>query len=168
MPTNIVSLYLVRHAVAEERGPKWPNDDLRPLTERGARRFAAAAAGLVALDGPPDEIFTSPLVRARQTADLLVKAARGKVPVHVIDTLAPEQEPDDAIAAIKRRWKGDRIAVVGHEPDLGELAAHLLDSESPFTFKKGGACRIDLARGRTHRAARLVWFLPPNILRQLR
>ncbi|HET9361040.1 MAG TPA: phosphoglycerate mutase family protein, partial [Vicinamibacterales bacterium] len=64
-------LYLVRHAIAAERGEAWPDDDTRPLTERGIARFKEGVAGLGRLDAVIDEILTSPLVRARQTADLL-------------------------------------------------------------------------------------------------
>src|SRR5262249_8330961 len=63
-------VYLVRHAIAEERGPKWPDDTLRPLTERGKRRFATGAAGFASLEEAPDRILTSPLVRAKQTAEI--------------------------------------------------------------------------------------------------
>ena len=61
-------LYLVRHAIAAERGSEWPDDTKRPLTERGISRFKEAVKGLRHLDVTVDEIFTSPLVRARQTA----------------------------------------------------------------------------------------------------
>jgi phosphohistidine phosphatase len=64
-------LYLVRHAIAADRGSEWPDDNKRPLTERGINRFKEAVKGLRHLDVQIDEIFTSPLVRARQTADLL-------------------------------------------------------------------------------------------------
>ena len=98
-------LYLVRHAVAEERGPAWPDDTLRPLTERGQRRFARAATGFVRLEGVPDSILTSPLVRARQTAEiagestaearlgkmLAVTAEAFRTPVPVGTTLAATQ-----------------------------------------------------------------------------
>ena len=67
-------LYLVRHAVAEERGPAWPDDSQRPLTEEGAKRWRRQAAGLAALEARPDLILTSPFTRARQTADLLAAA----------------------------------------------------------------------------------------------
>jgi phosphohistidine phosphatase SixA len=57
-------LYIVRHAIAAERGSEWPNDDKRPLTDRGIQRFKAEVAGLRSLDVSIDEVITSPLIRA--------------------------------------------------------------------------------------------------------
>ena len=71
-------LYIVRHAIAAERGDDWPDDDKRPLTEKGIVRFKDELAGLRWLDVGLDEIFTSPLVRAKQTADLLAAGISGK------------------------------------------------------------------------------------------
>jgi len=67
-------LYLVRHAVAEERGADWPDDSQRPLTAEGSKRWRREAHGLAALGARPDLILTSPFTRARQTADLLAAA----------------------------------------------------------------------------------------------
>ena len=69
-----MEIYLIRHAIAEERGDDWPDDDDRPLTEEGIRRFEEAARGLLEFDAHPVRILTSPLVRARQTAELLAAA----------------------------------------------------------------------------------------------
>ena len=65
-------LYLVRHAIAAERGEDWPDDDKRPLTARGVARFKESVDGMRRLGVEVDEIFTSPLVRAKQTADVLL------------------------------------------------------------------------------------------------
>ena len=86
-------LYLVRHAIAAERGDEWPDDTKRPLTERGISRFKEAVGGLKRLDVAIDEIFTSPLVRARQTADLLAAGVDGKPTVKMLDALAPGHTP---------------------------------------------------------------------------
>ena len=71
-------LYIVRHAIAAERGDDWPDDDKRPLTEKGVVRFKDGLAGLNWLDVGLDEIFSSPLVRAKQTADLLAAGISGR------------------------------------------------------------------------------------------
>ena len=64
-------LYLVRHALAAERGDDWPDDTKRPLTTRGIQRFRDGLPGLTELEMSIEEIFSSPLVRAKQTADIL-------------------------------------------------------------------------------------------------
>jgi phosphohistidine phosphatase len=137
-------LYLVRHAIAAERGEEWPDDTKRPLTERGIARFKEVVAGLRWLDVALDEIITSPLVRAKQTAELLATGIEGKPVVRLLDALAP-----------------------GHEPDLGELAAHLVGASRPMPFRKGGVCRIDVETLTSKRAGTLHWFLPPKALRKL-
>src|ERR1044071_9728086 len=127
-------LYLVRHAIAAERGDEWPDDTKRPLTERGIQRFREAAAGLGALDVRIDEIFTSPLVRAKQTADLLAAALQPRPSVKLLAELAPGHSPPAAMAQLAKVAKRRRIALVGHEPDLGELAAHLIGGKRALPF----------------------------------
>src|SRR5687768_7697299 len=162
------TLYLVRHAIAAERGDDWPDDDQRPLTARGVARFEEATSGLSRLDVVVDEIFTSPLVRAKQTADILAAGVPGKPAVKVLDALSPGHAPATVLAQLARTARRRRIALVGHEPALGELAAHLIGAGRALEFKKGGICRIDLGSLTSKRAASLTWFLPPNVLRQVK
>ena len=160
-------LYVVRHAIAAERGPDWPDDDKRPLTEKGIARFKDGLLGLTWLDVALDEVFTSPLVRAKQTADLLAADISGKPPVKPLAALAPGHSPEEVMTQLARAAKRRRIAVVGHEPGLGELAAHLLGAKRPLPFRKGGVCRIDLQGLAGDRPGSLTWFLTPKMLRQL-
>jgi phosphohistidine phosphatase len=160
-------LYLVRHAIAAERSPEWPDDSKRPLTERGIARFKEVVKGLRHLDVGIDEIFTSPLVRARQTAELLAAGIEGKPPVKVLDALAPGHTSAAVMSALAKAARRRRIALVGHEPELGELAAYLIGAGRSLPFKKGGCCRIDVGSLSSRRAGSLVWFIPPGALRQL-
>jgi phosphohistidine phosphatase len=160
-------LYLVRHAIAAERGDDWPDDTKRPLTERGISRFKESVGGLKELDGIIDEVFTSPLVRARQTADLLAAGVDGRPSVKLLEALAPGTPPATVMAQLAKAAKSRRIALVGHEPDLGELAAFVIGARRPMPFKKGGICRIDVAGLTSKAAGTLVWFVTPKILRKL-
>jgi phosphohistidine phosphatase len=162
-----VELYLVRHAIAAPRGEEWPDDDKRPLTARGIARFKETVEGLRKLGVEVDEIFTSPLVRARQTADLLAAGLPGKPVVRVLDTLAPGHEPRSVLALLARTVRRRRVALVGHEPGLGELAAHLVGAGRALPFKKGGVCRIDLESLTSRRPGALTFFVPPKLLRGL-
>jgi phosphohistidine phosphatase len=159
-------LLVVRHAIAAERGDDWPDDDLRPLTERGVSRFQMALRGLDWVGIEIDEVWTSPLVRARQTAEMLA-AVLGGPPVRALDALAPGHAPEAVAAALDRATRRQRLAVVGHEPGLGELVAWLLGAARPVSFKKGGACRLDVGALSRRGSAELAWFLPPRILRRL-
>jgi phosphohistidine phosphatase len=163
-PTTI---YLVRHAIAAERGEDWPDDDKRPLTARGVARFKEAVAGLSRLDVAVDEIFTSPLVRAKQTAGILAEGLPGKPSLKVIDALSPGHAPGSVLAQLARAARRRRIALVGHEPGLGELAAHLIGAGRALEFKKGGVCRIDVESLSSRRAGALNWFVTPKVLRGL-
>ena len=160
-------LYLVRHALAAERGDDWPDDAKRPLTTNGVSRFREVVEGLAWFDVGLDEIYSSPLVRARQTADLLSAGIDGQPPVRTLEQLSPGHEVADVIAELAKRVKRRRVALVGHEPDLGELAAALLGASRALAFRKGGVCRIDVDRIAPSTPGSLIWFLPPKILRKM-
>jgi phosphohistidine phosphatase len=167
-PTNMrpCELYLVRHAVAAERGDDWPDDTKRPLTTKGVSRFREVVQGLVWLGVGLDEIYSSPLVRAKQTADLLSEGLKERTAVRVVDELSPGHEPSSALAELGKRIKRRRVALVGHEPDLGELAAALIGTPRALPFRKGGVCRIDVDRVGASAHGSLIWFLPPKVLRK--
>src|SRR5919204_6662389 len=84
-----VELYLVRHAIAAERGPNYPDDRERPLTSEGIARFKRAVQGLKDLDVEIDLVLTSPLVRAKHTAELLIAGLDSKPRTEHLDALAP-------------------------------------------------------------------------------
>lgn len=162
-----IELYLVRHAAAAERGPKHPDDRLRPLTPEGAQKFRDAVRGLAALDIVVDLVLTSPLVRARETATLLA-AGLGRRPVEEVEALAPGGRPAAIIEVLaSHAAKYRRLALVGHEPDLGELAARLLGARGNVEFKKGAVCAIDLDGATPNGPGTLRWHLPPRVLRGL-
>lgn len=160
-------IYLVRHAVAAERGDAWPDDDQRPLTPRGIARFTEVVNGLVALGLELDEIFTSPLVRARQTAQLLAAGVGGSPKVKLLAGLSPGHAPAAVVAQMCRVAAGRRIALVGHESGLGELAGHLIGAGRALPFKKGGVCRVDIESLTRRRPGTLIWFATPKLLRTL-
>jgi phosphohistidine phosphatase len=164
--TDRMEIYIVRHAIAAERGPQWPDDSKRPLVERGVTRFKEAVDGLVWLDVVIEEIFTSPLVRARQTAELLSGGLPAHPPVQVLDALSPGHSPTEVLRQLGQDSRKRRAALVGHEPGLGELIGHLLGAKTPVPMKKGGVCRVDVD-SLSARAGVLAWLLTPKILRKL-
>jgi phosphohistidine phosphatase len=163
----VYEIHLVRHAIAADRGEEWPDDSKRPLLQRGVERFRETVDGLVWLDVGIDEIFTSPLVRAHQTAELLQSGLPAKPPVRVLDALAPGHGPAAVMEQLSKEARKRRIALVGHEPDLGELGAYLLGTKKPLPFKKGGVCRIDVETLPGSRSGTIAWFLTPKVLRKL-
>jgi phosphohistidine phosphatase len=162
-----LELYLVRHGIAEDRGEDWPDDSKRPLTSSGIAKLRKQARGLVELGVTLDQIVTSPLVRTRQTADVLAEVLKSKPPVATSDALAPAGTPAAVIQEIGRHARKGRIALVGHEPNLGELAAQLIGAKAPLEFKKGGICRIDFEALPPKGIGALRWFVTPKMLRML-
>ena len=163
-----LELYLVRHAIAAERGPAFPDDRLRPLTPAGARRFREAVAGLAAFDVVVDLVVSSPLERAMATAVLLADGLKPKPSVQALEALAPGGKPAAIIEAVSKLAKRHRrIALVGHEPDLGELAARLVGARGAIEFKKGAVCAIEVDGATPGGPGTLRWLLPPRALRAL-
>jgi phosphohistidine phosphatase len=162
-------LYLVRHAIAAERGPNYPDDRERPLTSEGIARFKQAVDGLKDFDVKLDLVLTSPLTRASHTAELLVAGIGGKPRLEALEALAPGGRLTpilDAITKFSKRSK--HIALVGHEPDLGELAARLLRARGTIEFKKGAVACLELDGAMPTGPGTLRWLLPPRALRKIR
>jgi phosphohistidine phosphatase len=163
----MLELYLIRHGVAAERGKEWPDDSKRPLTPDGIARLRKQARGLNAMGIGFDQIVTSPLVRTRQTADVIAEELDEHPPIATSDALAPAGSSASVIQEITRHVRKARVALVGHEPNLGELAAQLIGARTPLEFKKGGICRIDFDMLPPKGSGMLRWFLTPKMLRRL-
>ena len=162
-------LYLVRHAIAAERGANYPDDRERPLTSEGIARFKKVVEGLKDFDVKLDLVLTSPLVRASHTAELLVAGIGGKPRLEPLDALASGGRMTHVLEAIAKYSKKARhIALVGHEPDLGDLAARLLRARGTIQFKKGAICCIELDGAMPNGPGTLRWLLPPRALRKIR
>ena len=167
MVTEEFELYLIRHGVAAERGDAYPDDTKRPLTSQGIQRLRKEAKALIALDVTFDVILTSPLVRTRQTAETIAAAFRNPPPIVNVQALAPGGTHNAIVDELSKQHRRHRIAIVGHEPGIGELAARLMGLRRPLEFKKGAICRIDVAALPPAGPGQLRWFLTPRILRKV-
>jgi phosphohistidine phosphatase len=160
-----MKLLIVRHAAAVPRGTPGISDDDRPLTPRGKAKFRAAARGLARIADRPDLLLTSPLPRAKATAEIAALAFK-RVEPRMEPALAGESV-EGIVAALRKLPPAQTVAIVGHEPVLSALLAHFLGARSErLPFRKGGAALVDLPDG-PGAAGRLVWFLKPRILRTL-
>jgi len=173
----MTTLYLCRHAVAAEPVGIMTDAD-RPLTPDGAKKFRKAAHGLVKLLGKREKggrgegerggvthILSSPLVRARQTAEILAEAFA--VPVKVTAALEPPGDLKRLIKEIRGLKNARGVVVVGHEPTLGDWLGELcFDRAGRVELKKGSVAAIEL---NTHTDAKgqLLWLIQPGILRNL-
>ncbi len=160
-----MEIYIVRHAIAEDAPSKGGGDAARALTEEGRQKMKESAAGFAKLDYSIDKILSSPLVRAKQTAEILAKALDGKVEEMV--ELSPGYAPEQVCAKLQSFKKTQSVMLVGHEPNCSLLASYLLEGSSALEiqFKKGAICRIDGSPAR--KSGTLICHLPPQVLREM-
>ena len=155
----MTTLVLMRHGVAEEDHPE--GDTARRLTPEGLERAGLAAEGLVALGMRPDLVLTSPLVRCRQTAELVAGAAG--CPVEDDPRLAPGTSASDLLDLVLEHPDAATIVACTHQPGLTYALADLTGC-GHVGFKRPGAAVIEIEAPRLG-AGRLVAVLPPRILR---
>jgi len=156
-----MQIWLVRHAVVLEPADFAGSDAERPLTEKGVRRFREFAGWLAEATDGPDVILSSPLVRAVQTAELLSKAfGHKKKEVRQDATLGPGCTAH-AILEAAASLKVERVAVVGHQPDLAINTSSLLGG-GEVVFDKGCVAAIELPRLAVG-SGRLLWFVGPKL-----
>jgi phosphohistidine phosphatase len=165
-----MELLIIRHAIAFERDPqRWADDAARPLSPAGFRESRKAAAGLKELCKVPDRLLTSPLIRARQTAEILTEVA-GWPPAKIASELKPG-EGAAAVLTLLAKDRSKRIAIVGHQPDLSALiAACLIEDRGTLSIemkKNAVACLSFDGRVRIGRAS-LKWLATPRMLRGFR
>jgi phosphohistidine phosphatase len=163
-----MELLLVRHAIALPRDPLAGDDALRPLTRRGRRRMRRAARGLRMLVPGVDLICSSPLVRARETAAILGLLYQDAERLES-GALAPGAGAEAVVELLREHSEHDAVALVGHEPDLSELGSWLCAgvSRSVLELRKGAACLIAFESAPGAARGRLLWSLPPRVLRCL-
>ena len=164
----MTELYLIRHGVAEERGEAWPDDAKRPLTQDGMSKLRKSARALKNLGVVLDVIVTSPLVRTRQTAEIFAAGFDPHPHVVSAESLEPGGTVSAVLSDLEKQAKRGHIALVGHEPGIGELAARLVGTRHPIPFKKGAVCRIDVEGLPSPGPGDLRWFLTPKIMRAIR
>ncbi len=155
-------LYLLRHGTAEPREDA-PDDAERALVKKGRAQCAEVAAALARL-GPPARVLTSPLRRARETAEEVIERAGLDCRLVEDAALAPEASLEDALELVTRPGDGPLLAV-GHEPLLSTLAGALAGARAlRLDLKKGGLVELELESRRPPRAV-LLGLLRPGHLR---
>lgn len=162
-----MEICLVRHAIAVDRGtPGYEADALRPLTPKGRDRMREAARGLLEVV-TPQLILTSPLLRARQTAEIVAAAFRLAPPK---ETASLANGDDAALLRELADLDAASVLLVGHEPYMSGTLALLLtgDASSMSTnFKKGAAALVSCSGEPEPGNCWLEWFLPPSTLRAI-
>ncbi|HEX4146914.1 MAG TPA: histidine phosphatase family protein [Pirellulales bacterium] len=158
-------LYIVRHAPAGQHGdPRYPNDSLRPLTRKGQRRFGSLVRRLVRHGLAPSLVVTSPLLRCRQTAEILVARAHEPPKLLERDELAPGAHWADLIDWTSSEG-AEEVAWVGHAPDVDRMTAELIGStDANLSFAKGAIAAIRFPAKIAIGEGELNWLVKPKLI----
>jgi len=163
-------LYIVRHGIASPHGTPGVREEDRALTEEGIHKMREIAAGLRALDYVPGILWSSPLLRAKQTAEILLEFFGKETEFKLVSALAPSGSRPELYRDIGLcSRKHQSLMIVGHQPSLGEIAGEIAwgSAERYVEFKKGGVCAIDLESSEGTPKGSLVSLLTPSILRKI-
>jgi len=161
-----MELFILRHGIAVERGtPGYEDDRIRPLTKKGKEKLYDIARMLIGFNISFDVILSSPLERARQTADIVSEILDLDEHLRFVDALTPGGDEDELLDLLREEYaSAKRILLVGHEPYLSRLISRLLGGEADLeiTLKKGGLCKLDIDLMRYDGCASLEWLLTPK------
>ncbi len=146
-------IYLMRHAEAADATASG-HDEPRPLTARGERQAREIGAALAAAGDRPELILASPLVRTRQTGQLVAGLVGARL--ETWDLLSPGADPERVLAALHdRAGAADTVMLVGHQPDMGALLAHAIGHPHAWPFKKGAVAKVE--------GGTLAWWRTPKL-----
>jgi phosphohistidine phosphatase len=162
-----MKLYLLRHGIAVDRiGGQISSDWERPLTKEGQKETDQVAHGLLRIGVKADLIVSSPLVRARQTAEIVQEVLAKDTELQITEALAPGGTASDLYKFLQPFNHLADVFLVGHEPDITRLAGTLLwaGPELYIAFKKAAVCRIDVVDIPPTSPGILKWFVTPKIL----
>jgi phosphohistidine phosphatase len=163
-----MDLLIIRHGIAEARS-SGGDDDSRRLTDEGRKKMRRGAKGLLRLLPELEALVSSPLVRARETAEILAEAYGG-LAIEETACLEPEREPKELCDWLQARAATGTLAIVGHEPHLSHAASWFLSGlrHSFVELEKGGICLLSFTDEIGGGRARLVFSLTARQLRRMR
>jgi phosphohistidine phosphatase len=162
-----MELVLFRHGIAAPRESHNGPDATRELTEHGRLRTRAAARGLAVMEVEPQVVVSSPLVRARQTAEIVAEVLGVRRPIEIVDELTPGTLTGQVVKRLDAINVGAMV-VVGHGPDIDLLLRMLLDGGVvPMTALKKASAACIACASPVAKAGELRWLLAPRALRAL-
>lgn len=161
-----MDIYILRHAIAVPSGTPGYPDDNRPLTEEGIEKMKKNAGGIAKLINEVDEIISSPLIRALETARITASALKHEKEIIITEHLIAGSRLTGLYNFLLKYESSGSLMLVGHEPHLGYLASNLVGTtESVIEFKKGGICLIEIDKLPPVSPGILKWILTPKQLR---
>ncbi|MEE9225661.1 MAG: phosphohistidine phosphatase SixA [Bacteroidota bacterium] len=165
-----MELYILRHGVANDPAGLYIGKDWeRPLTPKGMKKMKKECRGIRALQLEFDLILTSPLVRARQTAEIVAKAFGLQGKLEDCEHLATGGEHDLLVRQLQSYPQEYRILLVGHEPDLSTFIAMITlgNDDASINLRKGGLCKILIDNPGQGFHGSLEWLVTPKQLQAM-
>src|SRR5215475_6755536 len=159
-------VYFLRHASAGKSTLNAKKDEQRPLDEEGILQARYVGRVLANIDVQVDQIISSPLKRALQTATLVANELAFEAAVQIDDALRPEAEFDQFQTMLARARRYEAVMVVGHNPSLTEFLSKAISGGTEaahIDFKKGAAAKVEM-NGRT---GTLQWLVTSKVARTL-
>ena len=162
-----MDLLLLRHGEAG-RSSRLPGDSKRSLTNEGKQEMMDLSYGLQTLEIKFDHIFSSPLLRAKQTAEIVAKSIKYKGKIEELDSLSPEGSRLEFYSVLSKLKQDSVILVVGHEPYLSEMISEgISQSGCRINLKKAGLARMRILSTLPKIKGELRWLLTPKLLKKL-
>lgn len=162
-----MDLFILRHGEAGKRSPA-AGDFKRPLTVEGKKEIEEISNVFRALQIELDNILTSPLVRAKQTAEIVARTVKYKCKIEELESLKPEGSRLQFYSTLSRLKQDSQVLVVGHEPYLSELVSEAISqSDCRIDLKKAGLARIRVMSTLPKIRGELRWLLTPKQLKKL-
>ena len=164
-------IYLLRHGEALSKAdPAITSDSVRPLTDEGIKRTRQSAEGLATLGIEFDAVFTSPWLRAKQTAALACEVLGIGSKLYEMEELAGDRTVEEVMNAMVRKSQLEDVMLVGHNPLLSDLASYLLclSTSMQIDLKKSGVCAIEVGRIPPKGPGVLLWMMTARQLRSIR
>ena len=165
-----MKIFIVRHAIAVQRGaPGYDDDSQRPLTDKGRKKMEKIVRGIHQLGVELDAILTSPYVRARDTAKILASEFKMMDKIAFTDNLIPPGDFENLVNEIHEKHDVNNLALVGHEPMLSSLISWLTtgNTDMKLNLKKGGVACLEADNLFQEHRATLLWLLTPSLMVEL-
>lgn len=162
-----MKLYILRHGDAVEHGDPRFKEAERPLTPKGLQRTKLLAHVLRQMEISFDVVLSSPLTRARETAEIVAHGLRLKTKPALTDHLMPSGNMEKLVQHISAiHPMPSSVLLVGHEPYLSGFISLLCTGGMglSLTLKKGALCRLELDLPGCTQCAKLDWLVQPRLL----
>jgi len=163
-----MELFIIRHGEAGKRSPTTRNDFQRSLTITGKQETEEIAKALVKLGLEFEFVFTSPLIRCKQTAEIILNHVNSKKNVGVLDELKPEGNKLELYNKLSKLKQNSSVLLVGHEPYLSELIGEAIgEGNCRIDLKKCGLARIRTISFQPTIKGELRWLLTPKHMKKI-